>query len=125
MLTPELERTFDGARCQYGISEWDYTGSRAICPEAAKDDADYDVICLVADMPEESVPYQDRAAFWSIRIGKLNLLLTDSEDFFDKFVYATKVAKALKLAKREDRVTLFQVILYDRFPVEEVKLSTA
>lgn len=41
-----------------------------------------------------------------------NFIITCSEEFFDKFMAATAEAKALNLLKKEERVALFQKVLY-------------
>ena len=51
--------------------------------------------------------------FMSFRKDKLNLIITDTYDFYVKFVEATKLAKKLNLLEKEQRIALFQYILYD------------
>ena len=50
--------------------------------------------------------------FASWKKGNVNLIITTSEDFYNKFVKATELAKKQNLLKKEDRVALFQKILY-------------
>ena len=51
--------------------------------------------------------------FWSYtNKDKLNLLITCSEEFYDKFRHATILSKELNLMKKSDRICLFQYVLY-------------
>ena len=50
--------------------------------------------------------------FASWKKGNVNLIITTSEDFYNKFVHATEIAKKQNLLNKEDRVALFQKILY-------------
>lgn len=52
-------------------------------------------------------------SFRSYKKGLQNLIVTSSRSFYDKFVLATKVARALRLIRKVDRITLFQAILYE------------
>ena len=108
------------------------TGSREICNPHPMD-TDFDVIALASEKCQqlgmedlvavlrvvgfsitEDLNYPlDQSAFVSCRHGKLNLLVTCDEGFYDKFVEATELAKERNLLHREDRVKLFQWILYN------------
>jgi hypothetical protein len=58
---------------------------------------------------EGDVPYN----FVSVTNGnKVNIIATDSQEFFDKFMLATHVATRLNLLEKKDRIVLFQAILY-------------
>jgi len=50
------------------------------------------------------------------RKGEINLIITTSKDFFDKFVKATEMAKEQNLLLKDERITLFQKILYNNDP---------
>lgn len=91
-------------------------------------DTDDDQLVLVSDLQEyitdkeadgfvccTSYPGED---FTSLRRGEVNLIVTQKQEFFDKFVFATKIAKKLNLQKKEDRVALFQAILYNKIEEE-------
>lgn len=54
--------------------------------------------------------------FNSFKKGSFNLICTGDEDFYDKFVLASSVAKRLNLLKKDHRVVLFQAILYGNAP---------
>jgi len=43
---------------------------------------------------------------------EVNLIVTEDPKFFDKFMAATSVAKRLNLLSKEDRIALFQAVLY-------------
>lgn len=107
------------------------TGSKFICSPPVLD-TDEDWIVLVDDLGIthkylDSEGYVVGGSFWvdaetknksfpnywwSYKKGKQNLIITKSEVFYNKFVLATYVAKKLNLLKKEDRITLFQAILY-------------
>lgn len=108
------------------------TGSRAICPQVKANDTDY--IVLVHSIPEfeELVSRTFRRAqagerlsepvdesggtngssFVSLRGGDCNLIVTESEQFFESFSMATRVAAELGLTAKAHRILLFQAILY-------------
>ena len=50
--------------------------------------------------------------FQSFRKDQLNLILTQNEEFYNKFLVASSVAKHLNLRHKGDRVVLFQAVLY-------------
>ena len=108
------------------VIQWRKTGSRVICdPPPADTDDDY--VVLVSDLNrflgaldgvgfglDGSVPNCPLNAFVfvSMTLGKTNLISTQNEDFYKRFCAATHVAKKLNLLKKEDRVSLFQAVLY-------------
>lgn len=60
---------------------------------------------------EDQDMHQD-AKFNSFKKGVDNLIVTQSENFYNRFVAATHVSKRLNLLKKEDRIALFQAVLY-------------
>lgn len=46
--------------------------------------------------------------------GNINIITTKSNEFYDRFMMATEIAKRLNLLERRDRVMLFQAILYGK-----------
>lgn len=54
----------------------------------------------------------DTGVFNSWRKGKVNIILTKDYEFNRRFISATAIAKKFNLLKKEDRVTLFQGVLY-------------
>lgn len=112
--------------------EIQHVGSRVTCnppPQNTDDDwlllvSDWRVALVVAirasylvggsvpsDQLEES---KERLRFTSLKrdCDKTNLLITDDEEFFDRFMAATSVAKRLNLLEKDDRIALFQAVLY-------------
>lgn len=101
-------------------------GSRVTCnPPPTDTDEDYlvlvdnlDLSMALKAMQEEgwemgtefSVDHQPE--FYSLGKGNVNVILTDSQHWFDRFLLATRVATKLNLLNKDDRITLFQAILY-------------
>lgn len=54
--------------------------------------------------------------FACYRKDNINLIVTNDNDFYVRWVLATKTAKRLNLLKKKDRITLFQAILYGVAP---------
>ena len=54
----------------------------------------------------------DNGGFKSWRRGHINLIITPEAEFFDRFKTATYLAKRYNLLEKQDRIALFQVILY-------------
>lgn len=54
----------------------------------------------------------DGAGFVSFRKDDVNLIVTSDDTFYRRFVAASSVAKRLNLLNKEDRVALFQAVLY-------------
>lgn len=54
--------------------------------------------------------------FQSYSLGDINLILTKSIGFYQKFMAATHVAKSLNLLNKSDRIMLFQAVLYANYP---------
>lgn len=44
--------------------------------------------------------------------GDVNLIVTQDNKFYDRFMAATSVAKRLNLLDKADRIALFQAVLY-------------
>jgi hypothetical protein len=107
-------------------------GSRVTCDPPVTD-TDDDWLCLTNDWREfinvavrdgfvvgGSVPAdelerrKETTEFTSLRrdSDKVNLIVTDSPEFFKRFMAATSVAKRLNLQVKEDRIALFQAVLY-------------
>jgi hypothetical protein len=114
------------------------TGSRYICDPAPTDtDEDYVVLVLPEDFDDlilkisdngydlggsdvfaaEEISLNEWDGFQSWKKGDINLIITTSKEFFDKFVEATEIAKELNLLQKEDRITVFQKILYNNDPI--------
>lgn len=52
--------------------------------------------------------------FASWRAGHLNFIVTNNPDFAAKFRQASNLAKRLNLLQKEDRIAVFQAVLYGR-----------
>ena len=50
--------------------------------------------------------------FCSYTKGEINVIATANHEFVKKFMAATSVAKRLNLLNKEDRIALFQAVLY-------------
>lgn len=105
-------------------------GSRVTCnPPPTDTDEDFLVLVAVEDWndlcgcldyegfemegsyaPEVGVTPDE--GFLSFRKGTVNFILTTSEEFFNLFMAATMEAKRLNLMLKEERVALFQKMLY-------------
>lgn len=106
-------------------------GSRITC-DPAPQNTDEDYLCYIGPLDqanlnknlerigfdaESMATYEDdsgehNAVFMSYRRDDVNLIVTAKKEFFDKFMLATYVAKTLNLLQKEQRITLFQAILY-------------
>lgn len=116
------------------------TGSSVICnPPVLDTDIDY-IICErrvefswdVLDTPslhkfltsngfkqsrEDEEEYDmESVGFTCYRKDNINLIVTDDYEWYNKWVLATKVAKALNLRNKADRVVLFKAFLYGEDP---------
>ena len=102
-------------------------GSRVTCDPAPKDtDEDYLVFSVDELEAETHLTDQgfkleglpgfytgnDNGRFRSYRRGELNVIVTPEFEFFERFMTATALAKRFNLARKEDRIALFQAILY-------------
>lgn len=83
--------------------KYELVGSRITCDPAPIDtDQDY-----LAQVP---------MSFQSFTLGKLNLIITFDPEFYRRFLAATGMAKHLNLLSKDDRVMLFQAVLYGNEP---------
>lgn len=104
-------------------------GSRVTC-DPPPEDTDEDWLILFYDQThlldaldrlvnslgftnESDFRYGSRV-FYSVRRDELNLLLTADPEFYARHRRATALCKLLNIANKEDRVAVFQVILYDK-----------
>jgi hypothetical protein len=103
-------------------------GSRVTC-DPPPTNTDRDVLCFVenkeafASLAEkegfEAAGYVQaeqlhltNSQFISLKNGECNLIVTDDLAFKNLFLVATRLAKRLNLLNRDDRVALFQAVLY-------------
>ena len=120
------------------------TGSRFICEPAPKDtDEDYLVFLSDESKRQEFIDgltdlgfewdhgeeYDGPdgpgdSAFSSYSKGELNLIITSDETFATRHRAATHVCKSLNLLKKDERVMVFQAVLYaNQHSVAEIDLS--
>lgn len=52
-------------------------------------------------------------AFRSYKRGVLNLIVTEDPIFYKRFVKATEIAKKLNLLDKQQRITLFDFVMYE------------
>lgn len=100
-------------------------GSRVTC-DPAPTDTDEDWLALVREVPVERLQEagfgqegspefytgNDAGGFQSWRRGENNLITTQSDEFYRLFLTATYLAKRFNLLRKQDRIALFQAILY-------------
>lgn len=108
-------------------------GSQVTCdPPPPIKDSDYDYLCLVWSLKKShdklsrqgwhckvardssytgSQPYFNVS--FSARFDNHNLIVTNRRWFYNRFVKATTLATKLNLQDKQQRVDLFQYILYD------------
>ena len=108
------------------------TGSRFICdPPVMDTDEDYVVLTkdfdrlsryLIAnDWDYDGANYREEGApFGSFRKDHYNLIVTDDEEFYDKYVVATRLAAKFNLLSKVDRVQLFAAVVDGEFLEEDV-----
>lgn len=109
--------------------EWHPTGSRYICNPPVMD-TDEDYVCFLFDDDDllkagfnktsnESEEYEGLSYFTTWRYKHYNLVVTEDREFFDLFVLATKEAKEKNILDKNERIDLFQKILYGS-DIEEI-----
>jgi hypothetical protein len=97
-------------------------GSQVICSPPPGEDSDTDILCLsfapssfkskaLLDGWKLDPGYGLGEDFPSFKKGKLNIILTGETEFFDSFVKAKEVCKALNLMKKEDRIKVHHIIM--------------
>lgn len=105
-------------------------GSRVTC-NPPPTDTDQDVLCLIDDsnldkllqaLEQDGFQFdgsehyanslEEGEGFRSYRNGEINLVMTTEFDFYHRFMAATSIAKHLNLLKKDDRIALFQAVLY-------------
>lgn len=115
------------------------TGSRYIC-NPAPTDTDNDTVFLVNGFYdwremlinagwEQCGHYEFAGRFEAFRKGEENWIITEDEDFFHRYIFATEGARALNLLNKDDRIKLFVAIseaslgyagFMDKFPDNNV-----
>ena len=111
---------------------WSPVGSRHTCSPPPTN-TDNDTLCWVEDARlfaeiaeshgfvaghcgSDPSDNPNNAPFLSLRQGDENLIVTEDYVFYRRFVAATAVAKSLNLMAKQDRIDLFQAVLYGNSP---------
>ena len=106
-------------------------GSRTIYG-AARDDSDYDLLVISKDpIPHlfDKMGFEidarehyepSKGGFNSWRRNELNVILTYSRHFGSAFRNANALCVCLGLTSRDDRVAVFQAILYGNYPNQQL-----
>jgi hypothetical protein len=121
-------------------AKWYPTGSRFTCdPPPIDTDEDYlvhtkdkDYLKLAEELEEvgfewdhgEGYDNDGNSVFCSYHRGVYNLIISNDEDFTLKHIAATHVCKTLNLLKKEERIMVFQAVLYSNQYLCEGGLST-
>jgi hypothetical protein len=129
-LPIEVQRAIDPLT--YFIRDVELVGSRVTCdPPPTHSESDTDVLVwvtnkiAVASLGPNYVlagSLSSDSNFMSVKIKpidyprEINLIITDDGDFYHRFLAATEVAKRFNLLKKEDRIFLFQAVLYGQSP---------
>jgi hypothetical protein len=125
-MNQDVKEVLDGIAYSY-----EQCGSTVTCnPAPSETDIDYlvelpdddkkvsdfvDKMILLGFTWEGAGHYQDAASTfmsWRSEDGKVNLIVTRSSDFANRHRAATSVCKRLNLLDKEDRIALFQAVLY-------------
>lgn len=117
------------------VSEYQACGSRITCTPVP-DNTDRDWIVLVKEgewdtfcctlfdsnwiqggssIPNECNTLSPDARFNSFTLDIDNIIATASPEFYRRFVSATHVAKRLNLLNKDDRIAVFQAVLYGTY----------
>ncbi len=73
---------------------------------------------LVLSIPEEDYQREGKndeikdMEFLSLKRDEINLIITKSQKFVDKFLLATSLTKRLNLMDKDDRIAVFRAVLY-------------
>lgn len=76
-----------------------------------KDVSRFTLTCKGAEVGGSSDPLAMQDCWESMRLGKLNILLCDDEEFFEKWKTAAEVCKYLKLGIKQQRVDVHRIIM--------------
>lgn len=70
---------------------------------------------LGGSQPTDAEVMPPSARFWSYTHGEVNIIVTRSEEFYKRFMAATSVSTRLNLLEKDDRIALFQAVLYGNY----------
>lgn len=68
---------------------------------------------------EDALNSGEEDRFQSYRLGDVNLIVTVDERFYTRFSAATAMAKRANLMHKEERIALFQAVLYGNSSAQE------
>lgn len=114
-----------------GLRNATLVGSRVTC-DPPPTDTDQDVLVLIDPLRWQDAlqhlddcsydhdgsdvssgpDFEPNSPFRSYSLDEVNLIVTFSEEFHRRFLAATSVAKRFNLLRKDDRVALFQAVLY-------------
>lgn len=123
------------------VEAWSLTGSRMIYPEGVEQETDWDFIMLSAppgsekeamfrqvltingfhDMgpdlydPDVKAGSDHESHLWRLETPKTDMIVFVKEEAYKRWLVATKVCRALHLARRADRVMVFRAIRTGEF----------
>lgn len=105
-----------------GFRRVQHVGSRVTC-NPVPENADFDILLLAKNSRKyceflESKGFKltnegYEGPFLNVKKDKFDLIITQDETFYKKFLLATEVCEKLNLLNKLDRVSLFQSILYN------------
>ncbi len=93
-------------------------------PEASVAWAAWEAACEDVDALNQEEGYGklgNGAAFVSWRRGELNIILTEEQAWFDKFLEASECCKALNVMDKKERIAIFAKIIPKRIHTVKVK----
>lgn len=112
---------------QYAVS-YQLVGSRAIC-HPVPENSDEDILCWIDwgnfanavdelkanGWAQDTGDGYDGCYFWSYRhpSSNVNILITKNGDYYNHFVIAVDVCKALNLLNKADRIKVHNILLAD------------
>ena len=62
------------------------------------------------DCESDTRPEYDDAKFYSLRQGRVNILVCADKEYYEKFLLAAEVCKGLQLKDRDDRVLVHKIV---------------
>lgn len=103
--------------------EYTHVGSRVTCnPPVLDTDNDVLVLCVGEELRDLIFEaggelcgrdYGGDAELVPMRLGEMNYLLVEDDDYYEKFLTVTAVAKHLNLLAKDDRKALFAAMMDD------------
>jgi hypothetical protein len=111
-----------------GLLKWHPTGSNYICDPPVLDTdvdfillVDYEVLTSLEKLgyfntSEDTMEdYPDDDGFTTYRRANVNLIVIEDAVIYGRLVTATEIAKRLNLTDKQERIDLFQGVLYGNY----------